>query len=107
VRHQSCSLLLTPPPHLAAHRPATAARIARRCGIENGIENGLENGIENGRCGAGQIALSCVGGAVENLVKGLAAEIAPRRINAVSPGLINTPMFDAMGAAKDATLAGG
>jgi len=38
-------------------------------------------------------ALSAVGGAVEALVKTVAREIAPtRRINVVSPGVIDTPM---------------
>ena len=40
----------------------------------------------------GQIALSAVGGAVEALSRALAAEIAPKRINVVSPGIIDTPM---------------
>ncbi len=40
----------------------------------------------------GQVALGSVGGAVEALVRALAPEIAPRRINIVSPGTINTPM---------------
>jgi NAD(P)-dependent dehydrogenase (short-subunit alcohol dehydrogenase family) len=41
----------------------------------------------------GQIALSSVGGAVEAFCRGVAAELAPRRINSVSPGIIDTPMF--------------
>ena len=40
----------------------------------------------------GQIALSSVGGAVEAFSRGLAAEIAPKRINVISPGIIDTPM---------------
>lgn len=44
----------------------------------------------NGR--AGQVALSSVGGAVESLVRHVAKEIAPKRINVMSPGLIDTPM---------------
>jgi NAD(P)-dependent dehydrogenase (short-subunit alcohol dehydrogenase family) len=40
----------------------------------------------------GQVALSSVGGAVEALVRAVAKEIAPRRINVVSPGFIDTPM---------------
>ena len=40
----------------------------------------------------GQVALGSVGGAVEALVRALACEIAPRRINIVSPGTIDTPM---------------
>ena len=35
--------------------------------------------------------------AVENLVRGVAKEIAPKRINSVSPGLIDTPMFSQEG----------
>jgi NAD(P)-dependent dehydrogenase (short-subunit alcohol dehydrogenase family) len=41
----------------------------------------------------GQIALASVGAAVEQFARVLAAEIAPRRINVVSPGVIATPMF--------------
>ena len=40
----------------------------------------------------GQISLSSVGGAVEAFTKSIAAEIAPKRINVVSPGIIDTPM---------------
>ncbi len=41
----------------------------------------------------GQVAIGAVGGAVENLVRTLAVELAPKRINVVSPGVIDTPMF--------------
>ena len=40
----------------------------------------------------GQVALSAVGGAVEALARAIAAEIAPKRINVVSPGIVDTPM---------------
>ena len=52
----------------------------------------LVSGTPARKCKPGQIALSSVGGAVESFVKGLAPEIAPVRINVVSPGLIDTPM---------------
>jgi NAD(P)-dependent dehydrogenase (short-subunit alcohol dehydrogenase family) len=39
-------------------------------------------------------------------VRGLAAELAPRRINVVSPGLIDTPMFSHQGEERDAFLSG-
>lgn len=45
-------------------------------------------------------ALSCVGGAVENLVRALAVELAPIRVNVVSPGIIDTALFDWMGEEK-------
>ena len=45
----------------------------------------------------GQVALSSVGAAVEALVRAVAPEIAPRRINVVSPGAIDTPMMAVQG----------
>jgi NAD(P)-dependent dehydrogenase (short-subunit alcohol dehydrogenase family) len=41
----------------------------------------------------GALAIGTVGNAVEGFVKLAAAEIKPLRINAVCPGLIDTPMF--------------
>ena len=46
---------------------------------------------------SGQVALGSVGGAVEALVRAIAPEIAPRRINVVSPGTIDTPMVTLSG----------
>ncbi len=45
----------------------------------------------------GQVAIGSVGGAVETLVRAIAPEIAPKRINVVSPGIIDTPMVAAQG----------
>lgn len=50
-------------------------------------------------------ALTCVGASVEAMVRCLALELAPIRVNVVSPGTIATAMFDWMGDAKDDTLA--
>ena len=52
----------------------------------------------------GQSALSCVGGAVENLARCLAVEMAPIRVNIVSPGTIDTAMFDSFGDAREERL---
>jgi NAD(P)-dependent dehydrogenase (short-subunit alcohol dehydrogenase family) len=41
----------------------------------------------------GQVGIGAAGAAVESLVRSVAQEIAPRRINVVSPGTIDTPMF--------------
>ena len=54
------------------------------------------------RCRPGQAALSAVGGAVEALVRAVAPEIAPRRINVVSPGFIDTPMIPVTGKEREA-----
>ena len=48
-----------------------------------------------------QSALSCVGASVENMVRCLAVEMAPVRVNVVSPGIVDTAMFDWMGDGKD------
>ena len=80
---------------------------ACRLGIQQMAEDGsiiLVSGTPAQRPRPGQIALSCVGGAVENMVLCLAPEIAPRRINCVSPGVIDTPMFAGMGDNKDKVL---
>jgi NAD(P)-dependent dehydrogenase (short-subunit alcohol dehydrogenase family) len=50
-------------------------------------------------------ALSCVGGAVENMVRCLAVELSPVRVNVVSPGIIDTALFDWMGAEKPERVA--
>ncbi|MCA9099923.1 MAG: SDR family NAD(P)-dependent oxidoreductase, partial [Planctomycetales bacterium] len=44
------------------------------------------------KCKPGMAAISTVGCAVEGFARAVAAEIAPRRINVVSPGIIDTPM---------------
>lgn len=55
----------------------------------------------------GYIAISTVGNAVEGFVRGMAPELAPVRINAVSPGLIDTPMFAHAGEEREKFLAEG
>ena len=52
----------------------------------------LVSGSPARKCRPGQIAISSVGGAVEAFARGIAPEIAPKRINIVSPGIIDTPM---------------
>ena len=53
----------------------------------------------------GQVALASVGAAVEQMARSVARELAPRRINVVSPGIIDTPMFGAVGEERTAKLA--
>ena len=52
----------------------------------------LVTGSPARKCRPGQIAISSVGGAIEAFVRGIAPEISPKRINIVSPGIIDTPM---------------
>lgn len=74
-------------------------------GYANGVQAGVPHLSEAGaivmvggavarKCPPGMIAISSVGNAVEGFCRALAAEIAPRRVNVVAPGLINTGMFD-------------
>lgn len=67
-----------------------------RFGAEHMSENGsivLVSGAPARNTKPGQVAIGAVGGAVEALVRAVAPEIAPRRLNVVSPGLIDTPMM--------------
>jgi len=57
----------------------------------------LVSGAPARRPKAGQISLASVGAAVEVMVRTVAPEIAPRRINVVSPGVIDTPMVTLKG----------
>ena len=76
-----------------------------RLGAEHMSADGalvLVSGFPARRPRPGYIAIGTVGGAVEAFVRGMAAELAPRRINLVSPGLIDTPMFAVSGEAREA-----
>lgn len=57
----------------------------------------LVSGAPARHCKPGQVSLSSVGASVEALVRAVAPEIAPKRINVVSPGTIDTPMVPAKG----------
>jgi len=71
--------------------------------VSDGGSITLVSGSPARKCKPGQIALSSVGGAVEAMVRAVAREVAPRiRVNVVSPGVIDTPMFAAQGAERDA-----
>lgn len=81
---------------------------AKLWGYANVVRHGTEHLSEQGcivlvsgsparRSNPGQAALSSVGGAVEALSRAVAKEIAPKRINVMSPGVIDTPII-ALGA---------
>ncbi|MFK8080924.1 MAG: SDR family oxidoreductase [Granulosicoccus sp.] len=75
-----------------------------RYGVEHLSDSGsivLVSGSPARRCGPGQVALSSVGGAVEALSRAVAKEITPKRINVMSPGLIDTPMVPKQGKERE------
>ena len=60
------------------------------------------SGVFAERPAAGQVAASCANAALEALARALAVELGPIRVNAVSPGLVDTPMWHGMPAEKRA-----
>ena len=71
-----------------------------RYGAEHMPDHGsivLVSGAPARKTKPGQVAIGSVGGAVEALVRAVAPEIAPRRLNVVAPGTIDTPMVAAAG----------
>jgi NAD(P)-dependent dehydrogenase (short-subunit alcohol dehydrogenase family) len=80
-----------------------------RLGAEHMSEDGtivLVSGYPARKCSPGAAAISTVGNAVEGFVRAIAPEIAPRRINVVSPGVIDTPMFSMDPDTRERFLAG-
>ncbi len=80
-----------------------------RLGMQHLSENGnivLVSGSPARKAKPGQVALASVGAAVEQFVRATASELAPRRINIVSPGVVDTPMFGPDSEAKGKMLAG-
>ena len=70
--------------------------------VKDGGSITLVSGAPARNCQPGQIALSSVGNAIEAMMRAVAREVAPRiRINAVSPGTIDTPMVTAQGVERE------
>jgi NAD(P)-dependent dehydrogenase (short-subunit alcohol dehydrogenase family) len=81
---------------------------AVRLGLSKMSEDGtivLLSGSPARKTIPGLSALAAVGGAVEAWSRAIAPEIAPRRINVVSPGTIDTEMFPFPSESRDATFA--
>ncbi len=75
-----------------------------RFGTEHMSANGtivLVSGTPARRPKPGQVSLSSVGSAIEAFARTVAPEIAPRRLNVVSPGFIDTPMVALKGKERE------
>ncbi|MEC9055349.1 MAG: SDR family oxidoreductase, partial [Verrucomicrobiota bacterium] len=53
------------------------------------------------RPSASSVLQGAINAALEGLARGLALELAPVRVNAVSPGMIDTPLFPQEGTARE------
>lgn len=72
---------------------------AARYGAQRIREGGsltLFSGVAAAKPVAGLSAYAAVNGAVEALCRSLAVELAPLRVNAVSPGIVDTPAYAGM-----------
>ena len=73
-----------------------AWRVARAAEFRPGGSLTLVTGYLSVRPRPNSVIVGAVNGALESLAKGLALELAPVRVNAVSPGIIDTPIRAAM-----------
>ena len=67
----------------------------------------LMSGLYSTRPAPGGGMASAALAAVEGMTRALALDLAPIRVNAVAPGLIDTPLWDSFGAQREAILAHG
>jgi NAD(P)-dependent dehydrogenase (short-subunit alcohol dehydrogenase family) len=73
-----------------------AWRVARAAEIRAGGSLTLVSGFLSIRPRAAAAIVGAVNGALESLARSLALELAPVRVNCVSPGIIDTPIRSAM-----------
>jgi NAD(P)-dependent dehydrogenase (short-subunit alcohol dehydrogenase family) len=62
------------------------------------------SGVAVNRPGVGTVAVTAVNSALEGLTRSLAVELAPVRVNAVSPGMVDTEGWSHLGDERQASL---
>jgi NAD(P)-dependent dehydrogenase (short-subunit alcohol dehydrogenase family) len=77
-----------------------AYRVSRAAKIKDGGSLTFISGFLSVRPSAGSVLQGAINAALEALARGLALELAPVRVNAVSPGLIATPLWSSMAEEK-------
>ncbi|WP_333991757.1 SDR family oxidoreductase [Burkholderia cepacia] len=75
-----------------------AYRIARAVRIRQGGSLTFVSGFLSVRPSKNSVLQGAINAALESLARGLALELAPVRVNTVSPGLIATPLWSKIGA---------
>ncbi|ROR20157.1 NAD(P)-dependent dehydrogenase (short-subunit alcohol dehydrogenase family) [Comamonas sp. BIGb0124] len=70
--------------------------VARHARIHSGGSLGVVAGFLSTRPAAGRALMGAINAALESLVRGLALELKPVRVNAVSPAVVDTSMWDSM-----------
>ena len=73
-----------------------AYRVARHASIADGGSLTFVSGFLSTRPSASSVLQGAINAALEALARGLALERAPVRVNAVSPGLVETPLWKGM-----------
>jgi NAD(P)-dependent dehydrogenase (short-subunit alcohol dehydrogenase family) len=84
---------------------ATVIRHARPKIVEGSIT--LMSGLYATRPGPGGALAAAAVAAVEGMTRALALDLAPIRVNAVAPGLIDTPLWNSFGSQREVILAHG
>lgn len=64
----------------------------------------LFSGVAAFKIAVGTLAVAITNGAADTLTRSLALELAPIRVNAVSPGVIDTGAWDALGEQRKAAM---
>ncbi len=81
-----------------------AYHIARFASIRDGGSLTLVSGAWSVRPAADAVLQAAINAALEGLARGLALELSPVRVNCVSPGLVDTPIWSSMDAAARKAL---
>lgn len=73
-----------------------AYRVAKAVKVRDGGSITFVSGFLSQRPSASSVLQGAINAALEALARGLALERAPVRVNTVSPGLVDTPLYDKM-----------
>jgi NAD(P)-dependent dehydrogenase (short-subunit alcohol dehydrogenase family) len=64
--------------------------------LNNASSITLTSGVYGIRPPKGATTLASINSAIDGLVRGLAVDLSPIRVNVVSPGIVDTPMYEGM-----------